>query len=346
MKKRLLTIVILLVLFLTACAGRTAGADDAERLPAESVTMLDEGVWPVNAYTEGLPVPPGTVTWAMLDAEHDTCGVSVTELSEDDFNDYQVRLAQAGFSPVEHVSEEIKGQGYVSIGTLLSNGEKALSISYVPDTLTIYISLENKSKRLRMSWTYAGACFLRASAEALLKQDGETAQDQIVQHEKHKAHRGSQPEDDRCGPVKFCCQRVQPQDEQQNRVFCADRAHGDHQLAQKAQRPPGDGVQLRLEERIIAEEHEQQRRFAVGVQKRAENGDGCIAAPGDRAAAPLPHGQKHRRGQNGAGVHGQRQNAAETQKCGPQRGEHAAERKLLCRCPHDAAPFLIGSLSL
>ena len=68
MKKRLLTIVILLVLFLTACAGRTAGADDAERLPAESVTMLDEGVWPVNAYTEGLPVPHGTVTWAMLDA--------------------------------------------------------------------------------------------------------------------------------------------------------------------------------------------------------------------------------------------------------------------------------------
>ena len=66
MKKRLLTIVILLVLFLTACAGRTAGADDAERLPAESVTMLDEGVWPVNAYTEGLPVPPGTVTWAYL----------------------------------------------------------------------------------------------------------------------------------------------------------------------------------------------------------------------------------------------------------------------------------------
>ena len=49
MKKRLLTIVILLVLFLTACAGRTAGADDAERLPAESVTMLDEGLRPVNA---------------------------------------------------------------------------------------------------------------------------------------------------------------------------------------------------------------------------------------------------------------------------------------------------------
>ena len=142
MKKRLLTIVILLVLFLTACAGRTAGADDAERLPAESVTMLDEGVWPVNAYTEGLPVPPGTVTWAMLDAEHDTCGISVAELSEEEFRDYQERLTQVGFSVMENVSETVKGQSYVSIGTLLSNGEKALSISYVPDTLTIYISLE------------------------------------------------------------------------------------------------------------------------------------------------------------------------------------------------------------
>ena len=142
MKKRLLTIVILLVLFLTACAGRTAGADDAERLPAESVTMLDEGVWPVNAYTEGLPVPPGTVAWTMLDAEHGTCSISVAELSEEEFRDYQERLTQVGFSVMENVSETVKGQSYVSIGTLLSNGEKALSISYVPDTMTIYISLE------------------------------------------------------------------------------------------------------------------------------------------------------------------------------------------------------------
>ena len=142
MKKRLLTIVVLLVLFLTACAGRTAGADDAERLPAESVTMLDEGVWPVNAYTDGLPVPPGTVAWTMLDAEHGTCSISVAELSEEEFRDYQERLTQVGFSVMENVSETVKGQSYVSIGTLLSNGEKALSISYVPDTLTIYISLE------------------------------------------------------------------------------------------------------------------------------------------------------------------------------------------------------------
>ena len=43
---------------------------------------------------------------------------------------------------MENVSEAVKGQSYVSIGTLLSNGEKSLSVSYVPDTLTIYISFE------------------------------------------------------------------------------------------------------------------------------------------------------------------------------------------------------------
>ena len=43
---------------------------------------------------------------------------------------------------VENVSEKIKGENYVSVGTLLSNGEKGLSISYIPDNLTIYVSFE------------------------------------------------------------------------------------------------------------------------------------------------------------------------------------------------------------
>ena len=142
MKKICLVLALVFLLALSACAGRSAAPAAAGDPQAEHVTVSDTGEWPVNDYTEGLPVPSGTVAWTMLDAEHGTCSISVTELSEDDFNDYRVRLEQAGFSPVEHVSEEIKEQGYVSIGTLLSNGEKALSISYVPDTLTIYISLE------------------------------------------------------------------------------------------------------------------------------------------------------------------------------------------------------------
>ena len=49
-------------------------------------------------------------------------------------------MKQEGFSIIEEVSEEIEGQDYVSIGTRLSNGEKGLNISYIPDNFTIYIS--------------------------------------------------------------------------------------------------------------------------------------------------------------------------------------------------------------
>ena len=142
MKKVCLVFAMVLLLALSACAGRSAEPAAAGDPRAEGMTVSDTGEWPVNDYTEGLPVPSGTVAWTMLDAEHETRSISVAELSEEDFKDYQKQLAQAGFSAVENVSEAIKGQSYVSIGTLLSNGEKSLSISYVPGTLTIYISFE------------------------------------------------------------------------------------------------------------------------------------------------------------------------------------------------------------
>ncbi|HCJ96492.1 MAG TPA: hypothetical protein DHV76_05525, partial [Ruminococcaceae bacterium] len=63
--------------------------------------------------------------------------------SENDYNEYMELLNQEGFSVIENVSEEIEGENYVSIGTLLSNDEKWLSISYIPNSLTIYISFDN-----------------------------------------------------------------------------------------------------------------------------------------------------------------------------------------------------------
>ena len=102
---------------------------------------MDEGVWPANEYTEGLPVAPGTVAWATLDTEHENCNINLTGISENDYNEYMELLNQEGFSVIENVSEEIEGENYVSIGTLLSNDKKWLSISYIPDSLTIYISL-------------------------------------------------------------------------------------------------------------------------------------------------------------------------------------------------------------
>ena len=148
MKKFVSIIAILLMLSLAACSNKDTPPDtnDPSNTQSESITMLDEGVWPANEYTEGLPVPSGTIAWAMLDTEHENCCISIVDIAESDYNDYMKLLEQEGFSVIEDVSEEIKGQDYVSIGTLLSNGEKGLSISYIPDNLTIYISFEEQER--------------------------------------------------------------------------------------------------------------------------------------------------------------------------------------------------------
>lgn len=144
MKKFVSIIAILLMLSLAACSNQDTPptTDNSNNTQSESITMLDEGVWPVNEYTEGLPVPSGTVAWAMLDTEHENCSISIVDIAESEYNDYMKLLEQEGFSVIENVSEEINEQNYVSVGTLLSNGEKGLSISYIPDNLTIYISFE------------------------------------------------------------------------------------------------------------------------------------------------------------------------------------------------------------
>lgn len=145
MKKLVSAVVILIILAMTACSSRTAVPNDnsnANDSQPEEITMLDNGVWPENEYTNGLPVPNGTVAWAMLDDEHENCSISLDGITEGDYDDYMKLLEQNGFSITEGVTEEVKGQDYVSIGTLLSNGEKGLSISYIPDNLTIYISFE------------------------------------------------------------------------------------------------------------------------------------------------------------------------------------------------------------
>ena len=102
--------------------------------------ISDTDVWPVNTFTDGLPVPPGTVSWAAIDEAHQSLTVNLTDMSETDYADYMKSLQQAGFSVIEKTSEDIEGQDYTSTGVLLSSGEKNISISYIPGNFTIYIS--------------------------------------------------------------------------------------------------------------------------------------------------------------------------------------------------------------
>lgn len=102
--------------------------------------ISDTDAWPVNTFTDGLPVPPGTVSWAAFDETHQSLTVNLTDMSETDYADYMKSLQQAGFSVIEGTSEDIEKQDYTSTGVLLSSGEKNISISYIPDNFTIYIS--------------------------------------------------------------------------------------------------------------------------------------------------------------------------------------------------------------
>ena len=146
MKKYISVLAIIFIISLAACSNQNTSStptSNENNTQSNSVTKLDEGVWPANEYTEGLPVAPGTVAWATLDTEHENCNINLTGISDDDYSEYMEVLNQEGFSVIENVSEEIEEGNYVSIGTLLSNEDKWLSISYIPDSLTIYISFDN-----------------------------------------------------------------------------------------------------------------------------------------------------------------------------------------------------------
>ena len=138
MKKLVFAAAALFLLSLAACSDSAAPAQAAGNAQT-GIVMLDAGVWPENDYTQGLPIPPGRVAWAMLDPGHESCSISLTDLTENDYRSYRKQLEQAGFTVLEETSEEVRGQAYVSIGTLLSGETVSLSMSYIPGSLTLYL---------------------------------------------------------------------------------------------------------------------------------------------------------------------------------------------------------------
>lgn len=44
------------------------------------------------------------------------------------------------------ISERIKNEGHISVGTVLSNGETTVSIAYTNDLLALYISPSDSNK--------------------------------------------------------------------------------------------------------------------------------------------------------------------------------------------------------
>lgn len=105
--------------------------------PPESVAILEDGLWPENEYTADLPIPPGTVSWVMLDAANGSCGIQVSGISDDQFDAYYGKLLDSGFSEIEKVAEEEKT--CVSIGSIVSDGSRSISLAFSGETLMMTI---------------------------------------------------------------------------------------------------------------------------------------------------------------------------------------------------------------
>ena len=60
MKKVVLALLAMVILSACSFQDTPPSISDAnESAQSSQITMLDEGVWPTNTYTDGLPIPAG-----------------------------------------------------------------------------------------------------------------------------------------------------------------------------------------------------------------------------------------------------------------------------------------------
>lgn len=139
-KKRLIALAVCAVALLGLMRYRTQSRTPLEPVPSQ-VTLPEqliqlENRWPENEYTAGLPVPPGNVSWVMEDSVRETCSVQLLSVSEADFDGFYKALQAAGFQEIE----QLEGERLASVGTLLSDGNRTVSLAYSGQTLVITLS--------------------------------------------------------------------------------------------------------------------------------------------------------------------------------------------------------------
>lgn len=105
----------------------------------DSITFIDDGTWPENDFTEDIPVPVGSVSWVVLDSKNESCNIQIAEITKAQFDAYYKNLLSSGYNEIEKVEEETKGQSYISIGTIISNESKSISLAYTESVLMMTI---------------------------------------------------------------------------------------------------------------------------------------------------------------------------------------------------------------
>ena len=138
--KRIFAIIIcfIFVVSLGACSAKRPSnitTENAISTLPDSILFIREGIWPDNTYTQHVPTPPGTVSWSMHHSEKETCSIQISGITKSQFDTYYKQLLNVGYAEIEKIEE----WGYISIGTILSNGSKTISLAYAKNVLMMTI---------------------------------------------------------------------------------------------------------------------------------------------------------------------------------------------------------------
>ena len=143
---------VLLLLSLSACSGKrpkNIPIENTATAPPESVTLSQEPLWPENEYTHGLPLPPCTVSWTITDSARKCCGIQIRALSREQFDTYYQTLLNSGFAEIE----KIPGGGkYISLGSIVSNRDKSISLAFSESVLMMTITKQPVDGSARRFW--------------------------------------------------------------------------------------------------------------------------------------------------------------------------------------------------
>ncbi|MBR2048334.1 MAG: hypothetical protein IJ960_07015 [Oscillospiraceae bacterium] len=134
-QKRLIALIVCVIALMGLMRYRSQSRElldavSSDPEPPESVVLLD-AQWPETGMD--LPVPPGTVRWAMADREKGTHTVQLQSVSEEAVKEYTATLKKAGYQEISRRDEET---GF-SIGTVFTDGSSMVSLAYSQHTLVV-----------------------------------------------------------------------------------------------------------------------------------------------------------------------------------------------------------------
>jgi len=143
---------LLLLVPLTACSVKRPSSipiKNTDTALPSSLTLSENAAWPENDYTKDLPIPPGSVCWTMTDASHAICGIQLRAISREQFDTYYQTLLDSGFWEIEKVHGKEK---YVSLGSIVSNSNKSISLAFSESVLMMTIMKQPVDGSARRFW--------------------------------------------------------------------------------------------------------------------------------------------------------------------------------------------------